>query len=86
MNCALTPGTGYDKMDAIRWDLRRRGYMRFNWIDANKYTLDCVLLFDRWVLRWIFADCGKLDWFSGEGRDYKLEMAKALYRYPFASA
>lgn len=57
----------------------------YNWIDANDYTMECFLLFDRWALRWIFTDCGKLDWFSGKGRDYKLAMAKALYRYPYVA-
>lgn len=54
----------------------------YHWIDANEYTMDCILLLDRWVLRWIFTDCSKMDWFSGKGRDYKLAMAKALDRYP----
>lgn len=57
--------------------------MYFNWIDAKNYTMDCVLLWDRWVLRFIFTDCDRLDWFSGDGRDYKQEMAKALFRYPY---
>ncbi len=56
--------------------------MAYNWIDASEYTMDCFLLFDRWALRWIFTDCSELKWFSDEGRDYKSEMAKALYRYP----
>lgn len=54
----------------------------YHWIDAHEYTMDCVLLLDRWVLRWIFTDCSKMDWFPGKGRDYKLAMAKALDRYP----
>lgn len=54
----------------------------YNWIDANDYTMECFLLFDRWALRWIFTDCGELDWFPGRGRDYRLAMAKALHRYP----
>lgn len=57
--------------------------MLLNWIDASQYTMDCFLLFDRWALRWIFTDLNKANWFSSEGRDYKLEMAKALFRYPY---
>ena len=53
-----------------------------NWIDAKEYTMDCFLLLDRWVFKWIFADCDGQDWFSFSGRDYRLDMAKALYRYP----
>lgn len=56
--------------------------MNYNWIDAKNYTMNCFLLFDRWIMKWIFTDCSSFDWFPGEGRDYKLEMAKALYRYP----
>lgn len=56
--------------------------MNYNWIDAKDYTMDCFLLFDRWALRWIFTDCTAFDWFPADGRDYRLEMAKALYRYP----
>ncbi len=48
----------------------------YNWIDASEYTMDCFLLFDRWVLRYIFNDCGYYD------GDYITDMAKALYRYP----
>ena len=56
--------------------------MSYHWIDAKDYTLNCILLFDRWVLRWIFTDCNAFEWFPSDGRDYKMEMAKALYRYP----
>lgn len=59
---------------------------KYNWINANDYTMDCFLLFDRWALRWIFTECEDLDWFSYEGRDYKQDMAKALYRYPHVAA
>lgn len=31
--------------------------MSYHWIDAKEYTMDCCLLFDRWVLRWIFTEC-----------------------------
>ena len=56
--------------------------MSYHWIDAKDYTLNCILLFDRWALRWIFTDCNAFEWFPSDGRDYKTEMAKALYRYP----
>ena len=56
--------------------------MSYNWINAKDYTMNCFLLFDRWALRWIFTDCGALEWFSYGDRDYKLDMAKALYMYP----
>ena len=55
--------------------------MSYNWINAADYTMDTLLLFDRWVLRWILADCENFDWFSYSG-DYKTDLAKALYRYP----
>ena len=56
--------------------------MGYNWINAEDYTMDCFLLFDRWALKWIFTDCSEYDWFPSRGRDYRLDMAKALYRYP----
>lgn len=56
--------------------------MSYHWINAEEYNMNCFLLFDRWALRWIFTDCGAYDWFESQGRDYQLEMAKALYRYP----
>ena len=56
--------------------------MSYNWIKAEEYNMNCFLLFDRWIFKWIFTDCGAFDWFPSEGRDYKLEMAKALFRYP----
>ena len=56
--------------------------MAYNWINAKDYTMNSFLLLDRWTFPWIFTDCSKYDWFDGEGKDYKTEMAKALYRYP----
>ncbi|MBQ9134413.1 MAG: methyltransferase domain-containing protein [Clostridia bacterium] len=50
--------------------------MKYNWIDANEYTMDSFLLFDRWALCWIFRDC---NYYAG---DYITDMAKALYKYP----
>lgn len=57
--------------------------MSYNWINAEDYTMECFLLFDRWALGWIFTDLGNSGQFSAEGMDYTLEMAKALYRYPY---
>lgn len=54
--------------------------MRDHWIDAGDYTMECCLLFDRWVLRWIFTECS---YYEG---DYVTDMAKALYRYPYIDA
>lgn len=51
--------------------------MRYNWIDGKEYTMNCFLLLDRWVLRWIFNDCPYYD------GDYLSDMAKALFRYPY---
>lgn len=53
--------------------------MSYNWINADKYTMNCFLLFARWVLRYIFADC---NYYNG---NYTTDMAKALYRYPHVS-
>ena len=60
--------------------------MSYNWINAKDYTMDSFLLFDRWALRWIFTDCSRFEWFDNGGRDYKLDMAKALYRYLHVTA
>lgn len=54
--------------------------MRYNWIDASDYTMDTLLLFDRWIFKWILTDC---DGYEG---DYRADMAKALYRYPHVTA
>lgn len=55
----------------------------YNWIDARDYSMECLLLFDRWALNGVFTDCSKLRWFPGKDRDYKHELAKAMYRYPY---
>lgn len=54
--------------------------MSYHWIHAENYTMDTFLLFDRWVIRYIMADN---PWYNNETRDYKTDMAKALYRYPY---
>lgn len=56
--------------------------MRYNWIDANDYTMNIFLLFDRWVLRFLLSDCDRYSWYDGCGRNYMQDMARAMYRYP----
>lgn len=59
--------------------------MRFHWIDANDYTLEVFLLFDRWILgdRLREAHSG---WYRQEtGRDYRRDWAMALSRYPYVA-
>lgn len=57
--------------------------MTYNWIDAADYTMETLLLFDRWIFHWILTECEDQPWFDYEGRDYKTDLAKALYRYPY---
>ena len=33
----------------------------YNWIDARDYSMECLLLFDRWALQGVFTDCSRLD-------------------------
>ena len=60
--------------------------MAYNWIDARDYTMDSILLLDRWVLRWIFRDQGEGGWYGGGDAEYRLDLAKALRRYPHVTA
>lgn len=53
-----------------------------NWINAENYTMETFLLFDRWVLRFLLAEPAWGPWHSQDGLDYKTEMARALSRYP----
>lgn len=49
--------------------------MAYNWINANDYNMNCFLLFERWIFQYIL---------SGEdNEDYVMDMAKALYKYPY---
>lgn len=48
--------------------------MAYNWIDAKKYNMNCFLLFERWILAFIFK--------SVDNIEYVQNMAKALYNYP----
>ncbi len=50
--------------------------MSFNWINAEDYTMDTILLLDRWVIRYIMSEN---PWYNG---DYAYDMGKALSRYP----
>ena len=56
--------------------------MSYNWIKAEDYTMDTVLLFDRWVIRYVMNEnqCG---WYDNGTRSYTSDMAKALSRYPY---
>lgn len=53
--------------------------MSYNWINAEDYTMDTLLLFDRWVIRYIM---GENSWYDSDTRSYRTDMAKALSRYP----
>lgn len=55
--------------------------MSYNWIKAEEYNMETFLLFDRWVLRYLVADCESFDWFEYDG-DYKTDLAKAMKNYP----
>ena len=46
--------------------------MSFGWIDANKYSFNTLLLFDRWIIRHI----------SGKTPEYKHHMGIALRANP----
>lgn len=54
--------------------------MSFNWINAEDYSMDTLLLFDRWVIRYIMNEN---KWYDSETRSYKTDMARALSRYPY---
>ncbi len=51
--------------------------MQYHWINPTDYTMDCFLLFDRWVLRMILNEQYP---YTG---DYLTDMAKALLKYPY---
>lgn len=56
--------------------------MVLNWIKAEDYTMDTLLLLDRWVIRYWMRECKA---YSAAGRDYRTDMGKALSRYPHVS-
>ncbi len=56
--------------------------MVLNWIHAKDYTMDTLLLLDRWVIRYWMRECKP---YNAAGRDYRADMGKALSRYPHVS-
>lgn len=54
-----------------------RGSGVYNWIDASDYTMDTLLYFDAWILRYLLTLPPD---FEG---DYPLLLGKALSRYPY---
>ncbi len=54
--------------------------MGYHWIKAEEFSMEAVLLFDRWVIRYIMSEN---TWYNNGQRDYKTDMAKALSRYPY---
>lgn len=56
--------------------------MPYNWINAEDYTMETLLFFDRWILHFIMSE-DQCRWYDGEGRSYISDMAKALSRYPY---
>lgn len=57
--------------------------MHYNWINAENYTMDTFLFFDRWIIRYIIAENPEYDLGSC---DYTADMARALSRYPYVKA
>lgn len=57
--------------------------MSYNWINAEDYSMDTLLLFDRWVIHYIMNEN---KWYDNETRSYKTDMARALSRYPYVKA
>lgn len=53
--------------------------MAFHWIQAEHYTMDTLLLLDRWVIRYWMRENKT---YNNDGRDYQLDMGRALSRYP----
>lgn len=56
--------------------------MSYNWINAEDYTMDTILLFDRWVIRYIMNE-DECSWYDNGTRSYISDMAKALSRHPY---
>lgn len=50
--------------------------MPYNWINPDDYTMDTLLYFDRWVLRYLLNDQ------EGFESDYPALLGQALSRYP----
>lgn len=54
--------------------------MIYHWINAEEFSMETILLFDRRVIRYIMSENA---WYNNGQRDYKTDMAKALSRYPY---
>ena len=54
--------------------------MQYHWINPSDYTMECFLLFDRWVLRMILNEQYPYP------DDYITDMAKALHEYPYITS
>lgn len=54
--------------------------MSLHWINAEDYTMDTLLLLDRWVIRYWMRENKP---YNHAGRDYRTDMGKALSRYPY---
>lgn len=57
--------------------------MSYNWINAEDYSMDTILLFDRWVIRYIMRENS---WYDNGTRSYRNDMARALSRYTYVKA
>lgn len=51
-----------------------------HWMKEEEFSMDTILLFDRWIIRYIMSENV---WYNNGQRDYKTDMAKALSRYPY---
>lgn len=54
--------------------------MQLNWIHGCDYTMDCFLMFDRWIIRCIMDN--SMEYTMGS-RNYAYDMAVALANYPY---
>lgn len=54
--------------------------MMRHWMKEEEFSMDTILLFDRWIIRYIMSENV---WYNNGQRDYKTDMAKALSRYPY---
>ncbi len=52
--------------------------MPYNWINPEQYTMDTLLYFDRWVLRYLLNDQPE-----GDPDAYRTMLGNALSRYPY---
>lgn len=54
--------------------------MAFHWIQAQDFSMDTFLLFDRWIINDIMNEAMSAHYQAG---DYMSDMGKALSRYPY---